>query len=217
MNDLQIVGRRSSHFTRMPLLFAEELGVALRVVPVHDMTALAPAAYAGNPALKLPILREGDVVLFGAQNICRAIAERASRPAHIVWPEDLRDVVSRNAQELVWHGMAAQVQLVLGTAVCKLPADNVYFTKARAGFEGALGWLEAHLEEVLAALPPKRDLSLLEVSLFCLLDHLSFRPTVTLQACPALRRFAGEFAARPAARRTAYKFDAPPAENRGGS
>lgn len=211
MSDLQIIGRHSSHFTRMPLLFAQELGVALQVVPVYDMTALAPAAYAGNPALKLPILRMGDTVLFGAQNICRAIAERSNRPARIVWPEELRDVVSRNAQELVWHAMAAQVQLVLGTAVCKLPADNVYFTKARAGFEGALGWLEAHLEQTLAALPVQRDLSLLEVSLFCLLDHLSFRPTVTLQACPALRRFTEEFAQRPSARRTAYRFDVPPA------
>jgi glutathione S-transferase len=213
MSDLQIIGRRSSHFTRMSLLFAQELGVALQVVPVYDMTALAPEAYAGNPALKLPILRVGSTVLFGAQNICRAIAERSIRPARIVWPEGLRDAVSRNAQELVWHGMAAQVQLVLGTAVCKLPADNVYFTKARAGFEGALGWLEAHLEQVLEALPVQRDLSLLEVSLFCLLDHLSFRPTVTLQSCPALRRFAEQFAARPAAQRTAYQFDVPPTGN----
>ena len=211
MSDLQIIGRRSSHFTRMSLLFAQELGVALQVVPVYDMTALAPEAYAGNPALKLPILRVGDMVLFGAQNICRAIAERSNWPARIVWPEELRDAVSRNAQELVWHGMAAQVQLVLGTAVCKLPADNVYFTKARAGFEGALGWLETHLEQALAALPVRRDLSLLEVSLFCLLDHLSFRPTVTLQAYPALRHFTEKLAARPAARRTEYQFDVPPA------
>lgn len=211
MSDLQIIGRRSSHFTRMSLLFAQELGVALQVVPVYDMTALVPEAYAGNPALKLPILRAGDMVLFGAQNICRAIAERSNWPARVVWPEELRDAVSRNAQELVWHGMAAQVQLVLGTAVCKLPADNVYFTKARAGLEGALGWLETHLEQALAALPVQRDLSLLEVSLFCLLDHLSFRPTVTLQAYPALRHFTEKFAARPAARRTEYQFDMPPA------
>ncbi len=209
MNDLQIVGRRSSHYTRMPLLFAHELGVPLRWVPVYDMTTTAPEAYAGNPALKLPILRDGDGVLFGAQNICRAIAERASRPARIVWPEDLRDAVSRNAQELVWHAMAAQVQLVLGTLVCKLPADNAYFSKVRAGFEGALDWLDAHVGEALAVLPTQRDLSLFEVSLFCLLDHLAFRPTVSLQACPALQRFTEAFAERPAAQSTAYRFDVP--------
>ncbi|HEY1898519.1 MAG TPA: glutathione S-transferase family protein [Steroidobacteraceae bacterium] len=211
MNDLQIIGRRSSHFTRVPLLFAQELGVALQVVPVYDMTALGPQMYAGNPALKLPILRVGDTVLFGAQNICRAIAERAARPARMVWPEELRDTVSRNAQELVWHAMAAQVQLVFGTVLCKLPADNVYFTKARAGFEGALSWLEAHLEQALAALPAPRDLSLLEVSLFCLLDHLSFRPTLMLHAYPALERFTETFATRPAAKHTTYQFDVAPA------
>jgi glutathione S-transferase len=210
MNDLQIVGRRSSHFTRMPLLFADELGVAVQVVPVYDMTAMAPEAYAGNPALKLPILRQGDTVLFGAQNICRALAERASHSARIVWPEEMRDALSRNAQELVWHSMAAQVQLVLGTSVCKLPADNGYFTKARVGFEGALAWLDAHLEQALAALPAQCDLSMLEVSLFCLLDHLAFRPTVSLQGYSVLRRFTEAFAARPAAQRTVYQFDAPP-------
>jgi glutathione S-transferase len=209
MNDLQIVGRRSSHFTRMALLFADELAVAVQLVPIYDMTAMAAEAYAGNPALKLPILRQGDTVLFGAQNICRAIAERASGAAHVVWPEQLRDTASRNAQELVWHGMAAQVQLVLGTSVCKLPADNAYFTKARAGFEGALAWLDANVEAALAALPVQRDLSMLEVSLFCLLDHLAFRPTVSLQDCSSLLRFTKAFGARPAAQRTAYQFDLP--------
>jgi glutathione S-transferase len=136
---MQIVGRSSSLFTRMPLIFAEELGVPYELVPIHDMTALGPEVYAGNPALKLPILRTDDGVLFGAQNICRAIAERAQKPARIVWPEGLHDELSRNAQELVWHAMTVQVQLIMGTIIGKLPADNVYFAKMRTGFEGALG------------------------------------------------------------------------------
>jgi glutathione S-transferase len=91
MSTMQIVGRRSSLFTRMPLIFAEQLAVPFELVPIHDMTALGPEVYAGNPALKLPILRNGDRVLFGAHNICRAIAERAIKPVPIVWPEQLRD------------------------------------------------------------------------------------------------------------------------------
>jgi glutathione S-transferase len=207
---MQIIGRSSSLFTRMPLIFAEELGVRIELLPIQDMTALGPEVYAGNPALKLPILRRGATVLFGAQNICRAIAEEAERqgrPARIVWPEQLHDDLSRNAQELVWHCMATQVQLVVGTLIGKLPADNVYFTKARAGLEGSLRWLDIHLQDALRALPVARDLSLFEVSLFCLIEHLDFRGTMSTEPYASLRELARELAMRPSAQRTAYRFD----------
>ena len=210
MATLHIIGRSSSLFTRLPLIFAEELGVPFELVPMYDMTATNPEVYAGNPALKLPILRTNGSVLFGAQNICRAIAERAGAPARIVWPEELRDDLSRNAQELVWHCMAAQVQLVFGTIVGKLPADNIYFAKARAGLEASLRWLDGNLAAALRALPP-HDLSLFEVSLFCLIDHLSFRGTLAIDPFPSLVRFSQEFGTRPSAQRTAYRFDVPPA------
>lgn len=211
MSTLQIVGRSSSHFTRLTRIFAEELGVAYEIAPIYDMTVRDPVAYADNPALKLPILRTQDGVLFGTENICRAIAERAGSPAGIVWPEQLRDNTSRNAQELVWHGMTAQVQIVFGTLIAKLPNDNLYFEKARTGFDAALTWLDAHLADVLRALPASRKLSLIEASLFCLIDHLHFRPTLPLAKYTALETFAREFAGRPAAQRTPYQFDVAPA------
>jgi glutathione S-transferase len=210
MDTVEIIGRSSSHFTRMARIFAEELQVQYRLVPVPDMTAMSADAYGDNPAMKLPVLRVDGSTLFGAQNICRALAERSRRQVRIIWPESLRDHLSRNAQELVWHGMAAQVQLVLGVLVCKLPADNTYFVKANEGFEGALRWLDAHLGAVLRQLPPARDLSLFEVSLFCLVDHLKFRPTVAIAPHGALMSFAQEFGERPAAKRTAYGFDRKP-------
>lgn len=211
MNTLQIVGRSSSLFTRMPLIFAEELGVPFELVPIYDMTELGRKTYADNPALKLPILRADGAVLFGAQNICRAIAERAERPARIVWPEALQDDLSRNAQELVSHCMAAQVQIVFGTLINKLPADNRYFAKARSGMDHSLRWLDEHLQDALHALPVPRDLSLFEVSLFCLVDHLAFRPTLQIAPYASLAHFTREFATRPSAQRTAYKFDPAPA------
>jgi glutathione S-transferase len=208
---MQIIGRNSSHFTRLPRIFAHELGVPLELVPVYDMRALGPEVYAGNPALKLPILRTENGVIFGALNICRVIAERATRPSRIVWPEDLRDDLSRNAQEMVWHAMTAQVQIIMGTGIGKLPADNVFFVKTRNGLEGALSWLDANLAAALAVLPAPRDLSVFEVSLFCLVEHLSFRITVPVEPYPALARFAADFAAAKAsARETPYRFDKPP-------
>lgn len=207
----RIHGRSSSHFTRLTLLFAHELGVPFDFVPIHDMTLVDPAVYAGNPALKLPALRRGGSLVLGAQNICRALAELAEHEPRIIWPEELRSDLARNAHELLWHGMAAQVQLVFGTVVAGLPADNLYFIKCREGFEGALRWLDAHLTQVLAELPSPRDLSLFEAALFCLVEHLTFRGSLPSAPYPALVRFAEAFAQRPSAQRTPYRFDPAPA------
>jgi glutathione S-transferase len=211
---LQILGRSSSHFTRVVQLFAQELEVPYELVPIFDLASRDPQTFAGNPALKMPVLRRSDgSQLFGAENICRAIAERAAPELarRVVWPEQLRGDVSRNAQELVWHAMAAQVQLVIGVMVGKLPAEHPYFEKGRVGFEGALQWLDAHLAEALAALPAERRISLFEGTLFCMIEHLTLRASVPLAPYPALIEFAAAFAERPAAQRTAYKFDVQPA------
>jgi glutathione S-transferase len=210
MTPVQIFGRRSSHFTRVTRIFAEELGVAYEIVPIYDLKERDPDLLANNPALKLPTLRIGGDSIFGTENICRTLAEHAGSPAGIVWPEQLRSPVQRNAQELVWHCMAAQVQIVVGTLVGKLPIDNVYFDKALAGFAGALGWLDRHAEAVVASLPPSRRLSLFETTLFCLIEHLRFRQTLAVEGYAALARFAATFATRPAAERTPYQLEVRP-------
>jgi glutathione S-transferase len=209
MEVIQIFGRSSSPFTRLPRLFAEELGIAYELLPIYDMTAMDPEAYGGNPALKLPSMRCGSSLVFGAQNICRTLAELSSAPLRIVWPEDLRQALLRNAQELVSHALTAQVQIVFGVLIGKLPADNVFFAKSRAGLEGSLRWLNHNAAGILSALPA-RDLSVLEASLFCLLDHLTFRETVSLARYATLARFREDFSARPSAQRTRYRFDTPP-------
>lgn len=218
MSAVEIIGRSSSHFTRVTLVVAHELGVPVTLVPVYDMTRADPVSYAGNPALKLPTLRRADgSLVFGTENICRTLADLAAIAAttpsphpRIVWPEDLREDVSRNAQELVWHAMAAQVQVIVATVMGKLPADNLFLAKGRAGFEGALRWLDDNLASALAALPTPRDTSLFEISLYCLVDHVAWRTTLPLVPYPSLVAFAARFATRPSAQHTPYRFDAPP-------
>ncbi len=210
----KLVGRESSHFTRVTRIFAEELGIQLTFSPVYDLKSTESSTFGGNPARKVPALIEGDgdatEILVGTENICRRLAELSTRKVRIVWPEELGTTVSRNAQELVWHAMAAQVQLAFGTMVNELPADNLFFVKGRAGFEGSLAWLDEHLTPTLAALPKGRDLSLFEVTLFCLLEHLPFRGTLSTQPYLRLRAFAAEFAQRESAKRTPYRFDVAP-------
>jgi glutathione S-transferase len=210
MDAVQIIGRSSSHYTRLPRIFAHELGVPLELVPIYDITSSQAETFAGNAALKLPILRRGGSQVFGSENICRAIAEMGSK-RRLVWPEELTRDVSRNAQETVWNAMAAQVQLIFGVVINKLPAQNTYFVKARAGLEGALGWLNDHWAEARQALPPTRDLSFFEASLFCLVQHVRFRETAPLGPYPVLTRFEQEFGERSSAKATEYRFDPPPA------
>ncbi len=208
MHAVEIIGRSSSHFTRVTRIFAEELAVPYELTPVPDMTSLDPQSYAGNPALKLPILKRDRSVVFGAQNVCRELAELTSLPKRIVWTEERRDDELRNAQELVWHAMAAQAQIVFGTLIAKLPADNLYFVKALAGFKNSLEWLERRWVSLRASLPPS-DISMLEVTLFCLIEHIAFRETLPLRPYPQLVSFSREFSSRSSAQRTPYRFDPP--------
>jgi glutathione S-transferase len=191
-------------------VFALELGVACRFEPVFDLTSLDTADYAGNPALKLPVLKMNGTMLLGAENICRRLAELAPGHPRVAWPEDIRDVDACNAQELVWHAMQAQVQLGLGTQIAGLPADSIYFVKAATGLRNALEWLDEKALSVIDALPP-HDVSMLEVSLYCLIEHLAFRATMALDSYGHLNAFVHAFGVRASAQATPYRFDTPAA------
>ena len=207
---LKLTGRSASHFTRVARMIAHELAVPIEFEIIHDLMGLDPAPYGGHPALKLPTLHVAGAPVFGTDHICRtlaALAGRATDPRVVLGSDD---ALVRNAQELVWHAMAAQVQLVVGVQIAKLPADNPFFAKAAAGLRGALAWLETHHDELDAALPTPRDVSLYEVTLFCLLEHLAFRPTVALDDLPRLRAFAAAYATRPSAIATQFQFDPKP-------
>jgi len=199
---IELIARSSSHYSRVTRIFAHELEVPYELVVVRDITSHEAAAYS-NPALKIPTLRVDGSTLFGTENICRRLAELSTAKRKVLFPEQLTDDLSRNAQEMVWHAMSAQVQMVMAM-VGKLPLDNPVFVKGRTGFEGALRWLDENLARL--NLPP-HDLSLLEVALFCLLEHLTFRKTLPVEAYPTLAAFAREFGMRPSAVATAYRFD----------
>jgi glutathione S-transferase len=200
---MHIVGRTGSLFTRVARIVAHELEVPVELVLIKDMTDTNPAVYAGNPALKLPILRRpsGDVVL-GTANICRVLAESSS--SRIVFPEHFTTDLARNLQEMTDHAMQAQVQRVFGTIIAKNSSENVYFAKGRAGFLGALAFLEEHVD----ARPRASALTYLDVTLFCLVEHVRFRGTVELARYPRLTAFARTFAERSSAKATEYRLDA---------
>lgn len=201
-----LVGRSSSHFTRVTRIFAAEMQVDCGFEVVPDLAATDAAAYAGNPALKLPILRDARGVWFGALNICRQLSRQSVPQRRVAWPEDLDRPLAANAQELVAQAMATEVTLIMSGLAGAADGDG-YRSKLRRSLRNTLAWLEDNAAQAIAALPAGRDLSYLEVSLFCLVTHLEFRDVLPVEPYPELRAFRDRFGARASAAATAYRFD----------
>ncbi|WP_437991677.1 glutathione S-transferase N-terminal domain-containing protein [Sorangium sp. So ce145] len=201
-----IVGRSSSHFTRVTRIFAAEMGVDCSLEVVRDLMSSNAADYGGNPALKMPALRTSRGVWFGALNICRELSRQSKRAVRTVWPEDLNQPLLANAQELVVHAMATEVGLIMAGAA-GAGDGSAHHAKQRTSLMNTMSWLEDNASHALAALPSDRDLSYLEVALFCLVTHLEFRRVLPTEPYPALNGFCREFAARASAGETTYRFD----------
>ncbi|MDQ3333687.1 MAG: glutathione S-transferase family protein [Myxococcota bacterium] len=195
---MELVGRSSSSFTRVARIFALELGVEHAFRPVFDLTSANAAAYAGNPALKIPILVDEQGPLFGTENICRVLA-RGANP--VVLRGDISDRLVANMEELALHGLTTSVAIVMGKAT-----GGGASTKSRESLEQTIGYLDTHVDALLAALPERR-ISFVETALFCLVRHLPWREVMNLDAFARLASFADTFGARGSARQTEYHFD----------
>jgi glutathione S-transferase len=208
LDGLTLVGRSSSHFTRTARLFALELGVPHTFQPVYDITELDAGAYAGNPALKVPILVDADGPLYGTENICRELARRAKAGDRVVLRGAVADRLVANAEELVLHAMSTDVILIMTSIADKSAPPPA---KPRQSLENALAFLDAKLDRVLAALPPTRTLSFFEAALFSVVRHLPFRKLLDVSGYANLQSFCAAFGDRTAARETEYRFDVRPA------
>jgi glutathione S-transferase len=210
-----LFGRSSSHFTRVTRVFAAELGVEYDFEIVRDLTSRDASAYGGHPALRVPLLKTADGVWFGALNICRELQRRSTNELRVIWPEQLVNPASANAQELTLQAMANEVTMImssLGSAAPSLSAASLADTspfraKVLDGLERSLTWLDDNLDAALAALPPGPRASYLEITLFCLITHLDFRGVASTAPYARLGAFAREYGARPSAEQTPYRFD----------
>ena len=207
-SQLTIIGRSSSHFTRTVRIFAAELDVAYQFEVVQDLMSSSSESYAGNPALRVPILRTEHGEWFGSLNICRELARRSSHNLNIVWPEQCSSVLLANAQELTLQAMATEVTLIMATSA-KVEAENKFVAKYRTGLINSIEWLERHVVQVLVELAANRELSYLEVCLYCLITHLEFRKVLPMAQYTALNQFAAAFANRQSVQSTEYRFDTP--------
>jgi glutathione S-transferase len=203
---LRIVGRSSSHFTRVARMFAHALDVPYVLQVVPDLSAIDAGAYGDNPALKIPVLIDEAGSLFGADNVCRALARRAGRPGVVLRGEFDGDPAAArlvaNAEELVLHAMTAEVGIILAKAQGVAPGP-----KLQPSIENCLGWLDDHEPALARALPASRTLSFVEVALYCLVTHLPWRQVMEISRWERLEAFARRYGAHPASAATAYRFD----------
>ncbi|MBJ6764481.1 glutathione S-transferase domain-containing protein [Myxococcaceae bacterium JPH2] len=201
-----LMGRSSSHFTRIVRIFAAETRTAHTLHVVRDLMSSDVNDYGGNPALRIPTLKTSHGTWFGALNICRELCRRASTPPRVVWPEDLSEPVLANAQELVLQAMSTEVSLVMAKAG-GATEGGTHPAKQRQSLLNMMAWLEEHTPAALAALPPERDLSFLEVSLYCLVMHLEFRSVLSTAPYAALTAFCQRFGTRASITETTFRFD----------
>ncbi len=202
-----IIGRSSSHFTRVTRIFAAEMRVDYSFQVVRDLTSCDPDDYGSNPALRLPTLHTPRGVWFGALNICRELSRQSSYGPRTVWPEDLHEPLLANAQELVVQAMTTEVTLIMAE-LSGAPYGNAHHAKMRKSLVNMMSWLENNASHALEALPSERDLSYLEVALFCLVTHLEFRGVLPVGPYPHLNTFCQRFAQRASTDETMYRFDA---------
>lgn len=200
-----IIGRSSSHFTRVTRIFAAEMEIDYSFDIVRNLMSLELNDYGGNPALKLPTLRTSRGAWFGALNICRELARQSQLQRHIVWPEDLEEPLPANAQELMLHAMATEVSLIMSKVSGS--EGGVHQVKMMRSLTNAMSWLERNAAAALTRFLQDRYLSYLEVTLFCLVTHLEFREVLPPAHRPELEAFCAHFSNRPSARETAYHFD----------
>jgi glutathione S-transferase len=199
-----LLGRSSSHFTRVARIFALELGVPHDFRPVLDLTTLDPSAYAQNPALKIPVWVDEQGSLFGAENICHALRRRSGKTAaSVILRGDQPERAVANAEELTLHVMSCGVSLIMAKAT-----GNAAPPKVTPSLHNSLRYLDETLPATLAALPSSRLLSFLEVALFCVVTHLEFRDIADASAFRRLQDFCLSFAERDSVEATPYRFDA---------
>src|SRR5262249_38989916 len=143
---------------------------------VRDLMSADRNSYASNPALRVPILEAPTGTWFGALNISRELWRSSGQRLRMVWPEDLRLPLLANAQELTLQAMATEVTLIMEKVTGA--GAGPHSAKLHESLAGMLGWLDTNVSEIRGALPADRELSYLEVTLFCLVTHLAWRGVV---------------------------------------
>jgi glutathione S-transferase len=158
---LQLHGTPRSHFTRIVRITCHELGLELESVDAGNV--VAAQSFGGNPLMQVPVLVDGERVVWDSHNICRYLVERQG--ADPLGMESL-DWARRNLVSIIHGVMSAEVRLILAER-CEMDTTGAMFDKARETLRRGLLWIDERIESEVGLTYPA-------VCAVAMWDHLLF-------------------------------------------
>lgn len=159
-----------SHFSRKVRIVLRELSVECEESFVPNLLSSDPADFAGNPILRVPVLRDGAIWVIESDQIVRHLLETCDRDSDRFWFFSM-NAAQRNALSILSAIMGADVELTLSKrSGLAAEAGALYFARYRSLIGHGLAWIEANG----AAVWPEAEFSYLDIALVCMWDHLRY-------------------------------------------
>ncbi len=167
-----------SHFSRKVRILLDALACPVELVDAGNVADADPAAFGGNPLMRVPTLVDGDTWLVDSDHIAAYLVRKLA-------PADPFGVLTSDATALnlraVMNGvMSAEVDVIL-TERTGGDTAGARYAKASAAIRGGLAWLETSA----SAFPDAPSYA--GFHLVCMWDHLRLYDTTAL-TYPGLER-----------------------------
>lgn len=173
---LKLYGSTTSPFVRRLRIWlanTEHEFVNMQIFDGPDREILA----ARNPAMKVPMLEDGESIIFDSRIIYRYLTEKFDFPAPSWEQENHLTVIDTMNDSLV------QI-LLLERSEIDTNADHMYFRLQRERVDTSLQYLDSLVEQGLF-----NDWHYPSICLYCLIDWVEFRTLHELSNVPRLLQF----------------------------
>ncbi|MDM7861785.1 glutathione S-transferase family protein [Alteromonas sp. ASW11-36] len=173
---LKLYGSTTSPFVRRLRIWlanTEHEFINLQIFDGPDRETLA----ARNPAMKIPMLEDGDAIIFDSRMIYRYLTEKFSFPKPSWEQENHLTVIDAVNDSLV------QI-LLLERSEIDTNADHMYFRLQRERVDTSLQYLDSLVTEGIF-----NDWHYPSICLYCLIDWVEFRTLHDLSNVPQLLQF----------------------------
>jgi glutathione S-transferase len=186
---MQLYATPLSHFSRKVRLLLDHYELEYECIDVGNVAQSDVGAFHGNPLMRVPVLRAGDLWLIDSDHIAAWLVRTYD-------PDDEYDVLTHDPEKLnaraVLNGiMTDEVKIILAERTGLTTAPHAFFRKARTSIEQGLAWLENRAAMFNAERP-----GYLEFHLISLWDHLRYYGLFELEH-PALDAICSELGRRP--------------------
>lgn len=181
---MKLFGSVASPFVRRLRLFL--VGQPFEFVSMNIFETAGRATLVQlNPTRKVPMLQDGDQVIFDSGVIFRYLLQKLHRPA-LSWAEENRLTMINAVNDSLVELLLCQ------RSGFDIHSDKLFFNLQHERIEGTLQVLEQQ-----AAAGQFKQWDYVAISLFCLIDWMLFRQLGDLTQYPALQQFLAEHQQQP--------------------